>query len=182
MPQLRYKYCFITTFNLWNKPPSLAYSLANLLCIPQRWQSDFPVDYFWKIDVITTKKFTDELVPLKTFLQFAHAIVSPLFPPKTSCTSPTPFSLLLSFAALLEKQTRQHQTSLFFLLMILAMAMWDTKVVTSPHLTLIQLHNGVRFTDGYVTCPVCAPSRAGLLTGRYQQRFGFSDNPGLTNA
>jgi len=38
--------------------------------------------------------------------------------------------------------------------------------------------NGVVMTDGYVTCPVCAPSRAGLLTGRYQQRFGFWDNIG----
>ena len=47
----------------------------------------------------------------------------------------------------------------------------------TPHIDSIA-HNGVRFTDGYVTCPVCAPSRAGLLTGRYQQRFGFSDNPG----
>jgi arylsulfatase A-like enzyme len=37
---------------------------------------------------------------------------------------------------------------------------------------------GVRFTQGYVTCPVCAPTRAGLLTGRYQQRFGFELNPG----
>ncbi len=38
--------------------------------------------------------------------------------------------------------------------------------------------NGVRFTDGYVTCPICGPSRAGLLTGRYQQRFGFEENSG----
>jgi arylsulfatase A-like enzyme len=38
--------------------------------------------------------------------------------------------------------------------------------------------NGVIFTDGYVSCPVCAPTRAGILTGRYQQRFGFEHNPG----
>lgn len=36
--------------------------------------------------------------------------------------------------------------------------------------------NGVRFTQAYVTAPVCAPSRAGLITGQYQQRFGFEHN------
>jgi arylsulfatase B len=35
---------------------------------------------------------------------------------------------------------------------------------------------GIRFTNAYVTASVCAPSRAGLLTGRYQQRFGFEHN------
>ena len=33
-------------------------------------------------------------------------------------------------------------------------------------------HNGVRFTSGYMTAPVCNPSRHGLMTGRYQQRWG----------
>jgi arylsulfatase A-like enzyme len=36
--------------------------------------------------------------------------------------------------------------------------------------------SGVRCTDGYVTSPVCAPSRCGLMTGAYGQRFGMQWN------
>ena len=35
---------------------------------------------------------------------------------------------------------------------------------------------GVTMTSGYITAPQCTPSRAGLLTGRYQQRFGLDEN------
>ncbi|QBG49250.1 sulfatase [Verrucomicrobia bacterium S94] len=41
-------------------------------------------------------------------------------------------------------------------------------------------HDGVQFANGYVTHPYCGPSRAGLITGRYQARFGLEIN--LTNA
>ena len=36
--------------------------------------------------------------------------------------------------------------------------------------------NGVVFSEGYVSYAVCSPSRAGLITGRYQNRFGYSRN------
>lgn len=48
--------------------------------------------------------------------------------------------------------------------------------ILTPNIDTIAA-NGIRFTAGYVSYPVCAPSRAGLLTGRYQGRFGFTTNP-----
>jgi arylsulfatase A-like enzyme/pimeloyl-ACP methyl ester carboxylesterase len=42
-------------------------------------------------------------------------------------------------------------------------------------------NGGIRFTDAYVTGPYCAPTRAGLLTGRYQQRFGHEFNTPLAD-
>ena len=36
--------------------------------------------------------------------------------------------------------------------------------------------DGVRFSNAYVSAAVCSPSRAGLMTGRYQQRFGHERN------
>ncbi len=46
----------------------------------------------------------------------------------------------------------------------------------TPHLDALA-KSGVRCTSGYVTFPVCSPSRAGLLTGRHQSRFGHENNP-----
>lgn len=48
--------------------------------------------------------------------------------------------------------------------------------VPTPHLNSLAV-NGVRLTSAYVTAPFCAASRAALLTGRYQTRFGFEFNP-----
>jgi arylsulfatase A-like enzyme len=42
----------------------------------------------------------------------------------------------------------------------------------TPHLDQLA-RDGALFSDGYITAPQCAPSRAGLMTGLYQQRFGF---------
>ncbi|MCH2598554.1 MAG: sulfatase-like hydrolase/transferase [Pirellulales bacterium] len=48
--------------------------------------------------------------------------------------------------------------------------------IPTPHIDSIA-SAGVRFTDGYVTAAYCSASRAGLMTGRYQTRFGYEFNP-----
>ncbi len=37
--------------------------------------------------------------------------------------------------------------------------------------------SGIRFSSGYVSAPLCGPTRAALMTGRYQSRFGHEFNP-----
>ncbi len=51
------------------------------------------------------------------------------------------------------------------------------KDIPTPHIDSLAKH-GVRCTNGYVSGPYCSPTRAGLMTGRYQQRFGHEFNPG----
>ena len=51
----------------------------------------------------------------------------------------------------------------------------SVKDIQTPNIDALA-RDGVRFTRGYTTAPQCVPSRAGLLTGRYQQRFGVDDN------
>lgn len=51
------------------------------------------------------------------------------------------------------------------------------KDIPTPHLDSLS-STGVRFPQGYVSGVYCSPTRAGLLTGKYQQRFGHEFNPG----
>ncbi|MCP4717230.1 MAG: sulfatase-like hydrolase/transferase, partial [Deltaproteobacteria bacterium] len=55
--------------------------------------------------------------------------------------------------------------------------LYECRDVKTPNIHSIA-ENGVSFTDGYVTASLCSPSRAGLMTGRYQNRFGFEHNAG----
>ena len=54
------------------------------------------------------------------------------------------------------------------------------KAVPTPNIDALA-NSGVRCTSGYVTCPYCSPSRAGMLTGRAQTRFGHEFNPHVGN-
>ena len=52
---------------------------------------------------------------------------------------------------------------------------YGNEIVKTPNIDRLSA-NGIRFTNGYVSASVCGPSRAGLMTGRYQQRFGYEVN------
>jgi len=50
------------------------------------------------------------------------------------------------------------------------------KDIPTPNIDALA-KNGVQFSNGYAAYSVCGPSRAGFITGRYQQRFGSERNP-----
>jgi arylsulfatase A-like enzyme len=51
-----------------------------------------------------------------------------------------------------------------------------SKEIPTPHLDKLAAQS-LRCTNGYVSHPFCSPTRAGLMTGRYQHRFGHENNP-----
>ena len=100
---------------------------------------------------------------------------------KTPHTSPLRLAQVLLSSLLLCLSTQADHQPNFVLIMADDLGYGDVGYqgsdVATPNIDSIA-YGGVRFTDGYVTCAVCAPSRAGMLTGRYQNRFGFWDNTG----
>ena len=84
---------------------------------------------------------------------------------------------LITFSALAQKNSRPN------VIVILTddqgykdVGFNGSKEIPTPNIDRIA-KNGVVFTNGYVSYAVCGPSRAGLMTGRYQDRFGFGRNP-----
>ncbi|MBK8610781.1 MAG: sulfatase-like hydrolase/transferase [Chitinophagaceae bacterium] len=51
------------------------------------------------------------------------------------------------------------------------LASYGNKHIKTPNIDALGT-KGTRFTQALVTSPICAPSRMGIITGRYQQRFG----------
>ena len=83
------------------------------------------------------------------------------------------FLTLLGGAALARGQQRRPNV-LFILADDLGygeLSCYGNREIPTPHIDSLA-KRGVRFTDGYMSAAVCNPSRAGLLTGRYQQRWG----------
>ncbi|MBC2593462.1 sulfatase-like hydrolase/transferase [Ruficoccus amylovorans] len=56
------------------------------------------------------------------------------------------------------------------------LGVYGSNEIQTPNLDQLA-DGGIILTDGYVSAPYCGPSRAGFMTGRYQQRHGFWCNP-----
>lgn len=56
------------------------------------------------------------------------------------------------------------------------LSIYGNTIIETPHIDQLAME-GAMFTDGYASAPICSPSRAGMLTGRYQQRFGYQLQP-----
>ena len=86
-------------------------------------------------------------------------------------------STLLGFAAALSASVAGAQADRPNIVVLLAddlgygSVSWYGSDIPTPHIDSVA-HNGVGFVAGYVTAPVCNPSRPALMTGRYQQRWG----------
>ena len=57
----------------------------------------------------------------------------------------------------------------------LDMGCYGSHDLKTPHMDALA-DRGIRFTQFYASAPVCSPSRAGLLTGRYPVRAGVPGN------
>ncbi len=102
-------------------------------------------------------------------------------PPRATRAIRTAILSLLAFAGLLSLPATAASPNVI-LIVADDLAWFDVGVngatdVATPNLDALA-RNGVNFRSAYVTASICSPSRAGMMTGRYQQRFGHETNPG----
>lgn len=57
-------------------------------------------------------------------------------------------------------------------------SLYGNATISTPNMDAIG-KEGVVFSEGYISSPICSPSRAGIMTGRYQQRFGHEFQPNV---
>src|SRR5689334_16431659 len=84
--------------------------------------------------------------------------------------------LLVALLGLLCCSTAQSAPNIVFILVddqgYYDLGCYGASEVRTPRIDMLAAE-GVRFTDYYAAAPICSPSRAGLLTGRYPRRFGM---------
>tara|TARA_R110002049_G_scaffold2750_2_gene21485 strand:+ start:276797 stop:278449 length:1653 start_codon:yes stop_codon:yes gene_type:complete len=101
---------------------------------------------------------------------------APVFPANTADVA-AKRSLLAQIDPVVGKQSRPPNVVLILAddLGYADTATYGSRSIPTPHIDRLA-SAGAKLTDAYVTAASCSPSRAGLISGRYQQRFGFEFN------
>ena len=92
-------------------------------------------------------------------------------------------SLLTSKARFLNTLSPSSDTSRPNIILIMAddLGKTDISLYGNPHIQTTHLdqlgQGGITFDEATVCAPICSPSRAGILTGRYPQRYGYEFQP-----
>ena len=55
------------------------------------------------------------------------------------------------------------------------LACYSHEIHETPNIDALAAQ-GMRFTNAYAACPICAPSRAAIMTGKFPSNTGFVDN------
>ncbi|MEM9644102.1 MAG: sulfatase-like hydrolase/transferase, partial [Planctomycetota bacterium] len=108
--------------------------------------------------------------------QKAEAGGSPVFPADAGVVS-RKREVLRRIPSVMDGERRPPNIVLIFVddLGYADTGLYGSDEIPTPHIDSLG-KSGVRFTNAYVTAGSCSPSRAGLISGRYQQRFGFEFN------
>ena len=87
----------------------------------------------------------------------------------------TLFSLLFSVIALTTTQARQPNVILIYTddQGTIDVNCYGAKDLTTPHMDRLA-KQGVKFSQFYSAAPVCSPSRAAVITGRYPQPVSYT--------
>ena len=88
----------------------------------------------------------------------------------------TRLALIVALAASSLLQSAESKPNIVFILVddmgYADIGCMGAKDIRTPNIDRIAAE-GVKFTDFYANAPVCTPTRAGFMTGRWQQRFGL---------
>jgi arylsulfatase A-like enzyme len=87
-------------------------------------------------------------------------------------------AIALPLAALAEEKPQDPRNVLFILVDDMGwrdLACYGHEIHETPNIDALAAQ-GMRFTNAYAACPICAPSRAAIMTGKLPSNTGFVDN------
>jgi arylsulfatase A-like enzyme len=87
--------------------------------------------------------------------------------------------MILTSAAAATEETKQQPPNILFILVDdlgwRDLGCYGNEIHETPNIDKLA-SQAMRFTDAHAACPICGPSRAAIMTGKFPSRTGFVDN------